>query len=55
MLNARQHDEEQAGNRIFVNVPDAKQVALIDRGKRSVAETWPMELHSLSGNPPVTE
>jgi hypothetical protein len=34
---------EKGGNRIFVNVPDAKQVALIDRGKRSVIETWPME------------
>lgn len=34
---------EQAGNRIFVNVPDAKQVAVIDREKRSVVETWPME------------
>jgi hypothetical protein len=34
---------EQGGNRIFVNVPDAKQVAVIDREKRVVIETWPME------------
>ena len=34
---------EQEGNRIFVNVPDAKQVAVIDREKRSVISTWPME------------
>jgi DNA-binding beta-propeller fold protein YncE len=34
---------EQAGNRIFVNVPDAKQVAVIDREKKSVVATWPME------------
>jgi hypothetical protein len=34
---------ERAGNRIFVNVPDAKQVAVIDRERRSVVETWPME------------
>lgn len=42
-----QHPEsfqlEQAGNRIFVNVPDARQVAVIDRESRSVIETWPME------------
>jgi DNA-binding beta-propeller fold protein YncE len=34
---------EQAGNRIFVNVPDAKQVAVIDRETRSVVGTWLME------------
>src|SRR6266850_2453076 len=34
---------EQRGNRIFVNVPDAKQVAVIDREKRSVISTWTME------------
>jgi hypothetical protein len=34
---------EQDGNRIFVNVPDARQVAVIDREKRSVVATWPME------------
>lgn len=34
---------EQAGSRIFVNVPEAKQIAVIDREKKSVVETWPME------------
>jgi DNA-binding beta-propeller fold protein YncE len=28
--------------RVFVNVPDAKQVAAIDREKRTVTATWPM-------------
>jgi DNA-binding beta-propeller fold protein YncE len=34
---------EQAGNLIFVNVPDAKQIAVIDREKQTVTATWPME------------
>jgi hypothetical protein len=34
---------EKAGPRIFVNVPDAKQVAVIDRDKRAVTDIWPME------------
>lgn len=34
---------EQQGSRIFVNVPDAKQVAVIDREKPSVVSNWPME------------
>jgi hypothetical protein len=34
---------ETHGRRIFVNVPDAKQVAVIDRVKRAVTDTWPME------------
>jgi len=34
---------EQNGSRIFVNVPDAKQVAVVDREKRGVIATWPME------------
>src|SRR6185436_15354854 len=33
---------EQKGQRIFVNIPDAKQVAVIDRAKNSLAATWPM-------------
>lgn len=33
---------EKTGNRIFVNVPDAKQVAVIDREKQTVTATWPM-------------
>jgi hypothetical protein len=34
---------EKEAPRIFVNIPDAKQVAVIDREKRSVIATWPME------------
>ena len=34
---------EQQGTRTFVNVPDAKQVAVIDREKQKVIATWPME------------
>jgi DNA-binding beta-propeller fold protein YncE len=34
---------EKGGRRIFVNVPDAKHVAVIDRVKRTVTETWAME------------
>lgn len=34
---------EKAGHRIFVNVPDAKQIAVIDRTQRSVLATWPMK------------
>ena len=34
---------EQNGPRIFVNVPDAKQISVIDREKRNVIATWPME------------
>jgi DNA-binding beta-propeller fold protein YncE len=33
---------EKNGNRIFVNVPDAKQIAVIDREKQTVSATWPM-------------
>jgi DNA-binding beta-propeller fold protein YncE len=33
---------ERGGNRIFVNVPDAKQIAVIDRDKRTVTGTWPI-------------
>lgn|ERR1035437_682495 len=34
---------EKGDRRIFVNVPDAKQVAVIDRVKRTVTDTWSME------------
>jgi len=34
---------EQIGSRIFVNVPDAKQVAVVNCEKRAVIATWPME------------
>jgi len=33
---------EAQGNRIFVNVPGAKQVAVIDRARSTVLATWPM-------------
>jgi len=33
---------EANGPRIFVNVPDAKHIAVIDRDKRVVGATWPM-------------
>ena len=34
---------EKSGGRIFINVPEAKQIAVIDREKRVVTDTWPME------------
>jgi YVTN family beta-propeller protein len=33
---------EVHGNRIFVNVPEAKHVAVIDRERKAVTATWPM-------------
>ena len=33
---------EKEGKRIFVNVPDAKTVAVMDREKRQVVARWPM-------------
>ena len=33
---------EAQGSRIFVNAPDAKQIAVIDREKQAVTATWPM-------------
>ena len=33
---------EQNGKRIFVNVPDAGHIAVIDRETRTVTTTWPM-------------
>lgn len=33
---------EKDGNRIFVNVPDAKQVAVIDREMQAIIATWAM-------------
>lgn len=33
---------EHDGPRIFVNVPDAHQIAVIDRARNSVVATWPM-------------
>lgn len=38
---------EKEGHRIFVNVPGAQQVAVIDRESRKVTATWPMgDFHS---------
>src|SRR6266404_3859543 len=34
---------ERQGPRIFINVPDAKQVAVVDRKQHSIVATWPME------------
>jgi len=34
---------EADGPRIFVNAPDAQQIAVIDRKKKSVVATWPMK------------
>jgi YVTN family beta-propeller protein len=34
---------EAGGKRIFVNVPDAEHVAVVDREKRSVIDKWPIE------------
>ena len=31
---------ERDGSRIFVNVPDARQVAVVDRSKRAITEAW---------------
>jgi DNA-binding beta-propeller fold protein YncE len=42
---------EKQGRRIFVNVPNAAQVAVIDRDKREVAATW--KLAGASANFPL--
>lgn len=34
---------EKSGSRIFVNVPDAKHIAVVDREQHAVVKTWPME------------
>jgi len=33
---------ERHGSRIFINLPDAKQIAVVDRRKQSVVATWPL-------------
>lgn len=33
---------ERNGSRIFVNVPEAQQVAVVDRDRHAVVATWPM-------------
>lgn len=42
---------EQNGPRLFVNVPDAEQVAVVDRDRRGVVDTWPMK--EFGGNFPM--
>jgi DNA-binding beta-propeller fold protein YncE len=42
---------EIAGNRLYVNVPEAKYVAVVDRPRRMVVETWPVT--EASGNVPM--
>lgn len=37
---------EQKGARIFVNVPKARQVVVIDRQKRSIVANWPITIAS---------
>jgi DNA-binding beta-propeller fold protein YncE len=34
---------ETKDNRIFVNVPETKQIAVVDREKQTVVATWPMK------------
>lgn len=34
---------EQTGKRIFVNVPTARHIAVVDRARRAVVATWPLE------------
>jgi len=34
---------EQSGPRIFVNIPSANQIAVVDREKRMVIATWPLK------------
>jgi len=34
---------ETAGKRIFVNVPTARQIAVLDREKQAVVSTWPVQ------------
>jgi DNA-binding beta-propeller fold protein YncE len=43
---------ERNGSRIFVNVPDARKVAVVDRAKRTVAATW--EVPGARANFPMT-
>lgn len=34
---------EAKGGRIYVNVPSARQIAVVDKAKRTVVATWPLE------------
>jgi len=42
---------EKDGDRIFVNVPDAQHIAVVDRGRGEVVATWPMT--DFKGNFPM--
>ena len=42
---------EQNGTRIFVNIPNLKQVAVIDREKEKLLSTWPLK--DSGGNTPI--
>jgi len=42
---------EQSGAKIFVNIPSARQIAVVDRRKRQVIATWP--LTGMQGNYPM--
>src|SRR5207253_8404808 len=42
---------EMDGPRLFVNVPDARQVAVIDREKRALIGKWP--IHDAQANFPM--
>jgi len=44
-------EDEGGGGRIFVNVPRANHVAVIDRDKKTVAQTWPVA--ASTGNIPM--
>jgi DNA-binding beta-propeller fold protein YncE len=34
---------EREGERVFVNLPEAKQIAIVDRNKQTLVAHWPME------------
>jgi DNA-binding beta-propeller fold protein YncE len=42
---------EQKGKRIFANMPSLKQIAVIDREKRTLLDAWPLE--DVQGNTPI--
>lgn len=42
---------ESSGNRIFINVPEAKQIAVVDSKTRKLIDKWPME--NFQGNFPM--
>ena len=42
---------EKKGNRIFANMPSLKQIAVLDREKQTLLETWPLK--DVSGNYPM--